>query len=213
MRATQPVSINGIEADALIESSQDLESAIPEYPVEKGYSVSDAILLHPEVLNMTLFISDTPVSWSKTHGVSVGRAEQVCNQLKELYYKGDMVTVVTYEATYDNMGIEAITIQKSVEIGYAREVSIKLKKVRITTSKTTTIPDSYGKSGQTQAAAGSTNTKKATTTKKSSTSSTSASSSASGNSSNNSSSSSKSSSEKASEKSSIAYKLFGLDKK
>ena len=134
---------------------------IPEYPVESGFSVSDAILLHPEVLSMTLLISDTPVSWVKEHGSGIGRAEQVCNQLRDLYYKGDMVTVVTYEATYENMGIEALSIRKSAEIGYAREVSIKLKKIRVTTAKTTTIPDSYGKSGKTQAAAGTANTKKA----------------------------------------------------
>ena len=44
-RAKQPVSINGIEFDALIDESRTLEATVPEYSVESGFSVSDAIIL------------------------------------------------------------------------------------------------------------------------------------------------------------------------
>lgn len=56
------------------------------------------------------------------------------------------------------MAIESMTISKSLEVGYAREIPISFKKIRITSAKTTTIPDSYGKSGATAASAGTAST-------------------------------------------------------
>ena len=56
------------------------------------------------------------------------------------------------------MAIENLTISKSAEVGYAREIPISFRKIRITTARTTTIPASYGKSGATAASAGTANT-------------------------------------------------------
>lgn len=161
-KAKQPVSVGGIEFDALIDESRTLSATVPEYAVEYGFSVSDAIILSPETLTMTLFVTDTPVTWKNRHGSGPGRVELVCKQIEELYFKGEPVTIVTSDATYTSMAIESLTIGKTLETGYAREIPISFKKIRLTSSKTTTIPDSYGKSGSTKAAAGSANTKKAT---------------------------------------------------
>ena len=157
-RAKQPVSINGIEFDALIEESRTLEATVPEYSVESGFSVSDAIILSPEKLDMTLFVTNTPVTWYSRHGGDKNRVDSVVKQLEELYYAGEPVTIVTSDATYSNMAIESLTFSKNTENGYAREVQISFKKIRITSAKTTTIPDSYGKSGSTGASAGTAST-------------------------------------------------------
>ena len=45
-RAKQPVSVNGIEFDALIDQTDTLEATVPEYTVEDGFVVSDAIILN-----------------------------------------------------------------------------------------------------------------------------------------------------------------------
>ena len=157
-RAKQPVSVNGIEFDALISQTDTLEATVPEYTVEDGFVVSDAIILNPEKLDMVLYITDTPVTWYSRHGSGQDRVETIVKQLQELYYTAEPTTVVTSAKSYTNMAIESLSISKSVEIGYAREVSISFKKIRVTSAKTTTIPDSYGKSGTTQASAGTAST-------------------------------------------------------
>ncbi len=157
-KATQPVSINGLEFDALIDESRTLEATVPEYSVESGFSVSDSIILSPEKLSMTLFVTNTPVTWYRRHGASPTRVDNVVKQLEELYFAKEPVTIVTSDATYTSMAIESITISKSLEIGYARQIPISFKKIRVTTAKTTTIPDSYGKSGATAASAGTAST-------------------------------------------------------
>ena len=157
-KATQPVSINGLEFDALIDESRTLEATVPEYSVESGFSVSDSIILSPEKLSMTLFVTNTPVTWYRRHGASPTRVESVVKQLEELYFAKEPVTIDTSDATYTSMAIESLTISKSLETGYARQIPISFKKIRVTTAKTTTIPDSYGKSGATAASAGTAST-------------------------------------------------------
>ena len=155
-RAKRPVTIAGIEFDALISEEHGYEATVPEYAVESGFSVSDAIIHGAETLNMVLYVTDTPVTWRNHSGR--GRVEQVTKRLEELYYAAEPVTIVTSDATYTSMAIENQTISKSAEVGYAREIPISFRKIRITTARTTTIPASYGKSGATAASAGTANT-------------------------------------------------------
>lgn len=102
-RAKQPVSIDGIEFDALIDQSISYEADAPEYPTEKGFSVSDTVILKPEVISMTLFVTDTPVTWRNRFGSGAGRVENVIKRLEKLYFAKKVFTVVTTDAVYDNM--------------------------------------------------------------------------------------------------------------
>lgn len=160
-RAKQPVSVNGIEFDALISEDHILESDIPQYVTESGFSVSDAIIQKPETLDMVLMVTDTPVTWYSRHGK--GRTVNVIRQLESLYFSSTPVTVITSEKTYTNMGIESLKICKSEETGYSREIPITFKKIRVTSSRTGGVPASYGKSGTTGASAGTANTSNQTT--------------------------------------------------
>lgn len=154
----KPVTIAGIEFDALIEKQETLSATIPSYPIEKGFPVSDTIILDPITVNMTLYISDTPVTWLHRHGSSVIRSENMCRMIKELWEKKKLVKIVTSDAIYKDMGITSISIKKSYEIGYAREISIQASKVYTTKKKTAKIPSGILKSGETKAKAGSAKT-------------------------------------------------------
>lgn len=151
-----PVSVAGIEADALISDEVSYSADIPEYPVEKGYNVSDSIILKPVSLSLTLYISDTPVTWRarKGHKPSPGRTKKICNKFEKLYFQRKLVKVVTTDAIYTNMGITSMTISHSKELGYSRQISISLKKVYITQRKTTKIPKHVLQSGASSANAG-----------------------------------------------------------
>lgn len=153
-KAKKPVSIAGIEFDALISSDRSMEATVPEYTTESGFTVSDAIILNEETLSLVLYLTETPVTWSgrKDHGS--GHVETVISKLEELYYKREPVKVITSEKTYKNMAIEQLGISKSLEIGYAKEISVSLRQVRTTKTKTTTIPKGYGKSGSTKKSSG-----------------------------------------------------------
>ena len=160
-RIKQPVSIGGIEFDALIDSDEAYEAQAPEYPTEKGFSVSDTIALKPETLSMTLYVTDTPVTWLSRHGAGAGRVESVVKQLKELFFSKQPVEVIAADEVYTDMAITSLNIRKSIDVGYAREIPITMQKIIVTEAATVTIPDSYGKSGKTGASGGTASTTKA----------------------------------------------------
>jgi len=156
--ATQPVSVDGIEFDALIDLSETWESDVPSYPTEAGFVVSDTIILKPLTLSMTLYLSNMPVTWRERHGSNTSRVQDVTKQLEELYFQKTPVTVITSDKTYRNMAIVSIELTKTKETGASREIPISFQEIRVTESRTTTIPDEYGKSGATGVNAGMANT-------------------------------------------------------
>lgn len=98
-----------------------------------------------------------PLTWYGRHGAGQGRVEQVCKQLEELFYAAEPATIVTSECTYSSMAIKNLTFSKSLDAVYAIEIPIFFGKLRITQAATTSIPDSYGKSGTNNAQAGTAN--------------------------------------------------------
>lgn len=157
-RAKQPVAVDGIEFDALINQSDEYSANIPEYPIEEGFKVSDTIIINPLIVNMTLFLSNTPVTWKGRFGATETRTDDVRKRLEDTFAKRELITIVTTDKTYKNMGIEGFTFEKSKEVGYAYEIPITFKEVRVTETQMVGIPASYGKSGATGANAGSANT-------------------------------------------------------
>lgn len=162
-RAKQPVSVDDIEFDALIDSEEGYEADVPEYPTEKGFSVSDTIVLKADTLNMTLYVTDTPVTWRERTGSGPGKTEGVVRRLKDLYFAKKILEVTTTDCVYSNMVITSMNIKKSVEVGYAREIPIAFKEIEVTETATAEIPASYGKSGKTAKAAGKASTTAAST--------------------------------------------------
>jgi hypothetical protein len=159
-----PVSINGIEFDAMIEEDRTLSADVPEYVVEDGYSISDSIITQSEELSMTLVVTDTPVTFAERHSEG-DRLQNVLSQLEELFYKRELCSVSMPERVYKDMAITSIQFSKSLEVGNSREIPITLKSVRKTKIETTTYPAGYGKSGKSGAAAGSANVQKSNTSK------------------------------------------------
>lgn len=157
-RGLKPVSIAGIEFDALIEETKTLSATIPAYPVESGFPVSDTIILDPLRIQMTLYVTNTPVTWLYRHGSSKDRVRRICEALESLWLDRRLVKIVTSDTIYTNMGITSLTIKKSRETGYAREVGLAAQKVRVTGRETTQIPGDILKSGETQADAGTAST-------------------------------------------------------
>ena len=196
MAKKKPVSVWGIEFDALIDETKTMTSTIPEYPVESGFSVSETIINDPLQCQMTLFLSNTPVTWLYRHGSSSDRVKRVCEMIEQKWFEKKLTKIVTSDTTYTNMGLTSISIKKSTDIGYAREISISAKKVTQTKSKTVKIPKYVLKAGESMADAGKASASKSSAKSSSGASSSSSSSSGGGSSKSSSGSSNSSNSKK-----------------
>ena len=158
----QPVSIDGITFDALIDTDETYSSDIPQYPVEDGYVVSDNITLKPLELKLKLFLTNTPVTHAFRNGVSPMRVDEVISRLMDMREKKDVVKIVTSEKTYEDMGMTSLSIPKVVK--GSREISVTFVKVIKTHTEQVAIPASYGKSGKTGSVAGTVKSKASSVT-------------------------------------------------
>ena len=155
-----PVTIDGITFDAMLNEQKNFNSTIPKYPVESGFPVSDTIILEPLSIQLTLYVSNTPVTFLYRHSNSIDRVKKICEQVEKLWLSKKLVKIVTQDTIYTDMGLTSISIKKSKELGYAREISLTAVKVRITNTKTASIPDYVLKSGESMANAGKADTAK-----------------------------------------------------
>ena len=151
----RPCAVNGIEFDALISENRSYSSDVPEYAVEDGFEVSDNISIKPTVIEITAYITNTPVTWMN-HGT--GRVEAVVAQLENLYFSRQLVTVTTSTDVYTDMAITALSVPKDETNKTSSEIRMTLKKVTVVSSQMTHIPSSYLRGGDTGANAGTSGT-------------------------------------------------------
>ena len=147
-----PVDIDGIEFSAVIDSTDTYSADAPSYTTEKGYSISDGVILKPLELSMTLYLTPTPVTWARRH--EAGHVEDAIQRLQELYYERKPVTVTTNDRTYRSMAITSFELKRTPETGRALEIPITFQQVDTVETQTVAIPDSYGRSGATGVNAG-----------------------------------------------------------
>lgn len=152
----QPVNIGGIECDALIHHELAMEAEIPDYPVEKGYSVQDTMILKPRTLSLTVIVTNTPITF-RSHA-SPGRVQEVAARFQELYQSRQLITVTSAKGSFQNMGITSLSLPYDVSTKTSLEIPVALKEVLTTTAQTVTIPSEYGRGGDTGTTAGTANT-------------------------------------------------------
>ena len=149
----QPVSVAGIEFDAVLDSDAQYQASVPAYPIDAGYSVSDNAALDPLQVKMTLYLTATPITYIG-HGMGMERVYEICSQLEELYTAREPFEVVTPVKTYDNMIIQSLEIKDSPDFGYAREIPVTFAQVTVTYANAASVPAEYARSGETATSTG-----------------------------------------------------------
>lgn len=126
-KAKIPASLGGIEFDCTISRERTYEADVPEYPVEGGFTVSDAILKKPLGLEVVVFVTNMPVTWAKIHAGS-NRVKTVSDALVNLYLSGKPVSFVTPDKVYENMAITKLSLPEE-DYANAIEIALSLKQV------------------------------------------------------------------------------------
>ena len=160
-KTTEPVSIDGITFDAWIDSEEAWDADAPVYPVETGFEVSDTVILHAKRLSMTLFLTNTPVTFLDRHGAGKDRVQDVLARLRQAYLEKKPVTVTTPDSDYENMAIIGIVLPKKIETGSSKEIPVTFMQIRTVEAGTVAIPANLGRGGASGTNAGTANTNSA----------------------------------------------------
>lgn len=148
MTAPKPSSLGDLEFDAIVSRSETMDSDIPEYATEAGYSVSDNICLKALTLDVEAVISNTPVTWVNEHSPSPSRVETLCEEFRKLWREKKILTFSAGSDVYENMCIESLTLPRKAEYGSSVYISLALKQVTITKTDTAAISIKYARGGK-----------------------------------------------------------------
>jgi hypothetical protein len=154
--------IDTIQIDACREEQHDLSNTVTDHPVEEGFNVTDHSRPDPDVVTLSCFVSNTPLSTDQktrsvqegttkfqttsTSAVEIGdtrgRGAEVFAQLKKLRDNGTLVKVVTTLRTYgvsstEGMMITRLSIPRNSRNFDGLEFSISFKQVRIVRNRST----------------------------------------------------------------------------
>lgn len=149
-----PVTVGNVKFDVLMNESIERSAEVPQYPVEDGYKVSDAILISPLTISITALISNMPVTWKNKFKGQSHRTKTEVNKLIKLYEKKTPVSYYNRQKRYKNMAITSLSVPKTEEMTECVEISLTLQEIKVTKPKVVDIDASYMRSGTTGTYAG-----------------------------------------------------------
>ena len=137
--------IRSIDLDATLDEAHDWSNEVTSNPVETGAPITDHVIEKPDKLTITGLITNSPL-----HGALAGqyfggetqsqRIQTVFEAIYELVKRGEVVTVYTRHAVYNNMIIQSVNIPRSAAIGEAIEFKMDLINIRMVSTQMVTVP-------------------------------------------------------------------------
>ena len=119
--------IGAIALDATISETHSATSQVTTQPVEEGANISDHIINDPLEVEITGFITNSPVLTSSTNFRDAAQA--AFDELFFIREQKQLVVVVTYYKVYDNMAITSINIPRTLRVGQAINFTIRMRSV------------------------------------------------------------------------------------
>lgn len=138
-----PVAIGTVQFDALLEITEKYDANVPMNTTDRGYETTDDIIPNLMKVDMKLFVTPTPVTWSHLPS-HVGRnPRDVVDGLVALMNTRKPVFVTTYKKNYNNMMIQKLSVEKNADIGYALEIDVSLIQLAFAPYGDFVLPDDY----------------------------------------------------------------------
>lgn len=132
-----------IPLDASVEENHVYQALVTSNPVEEGSDITDNVSINPVVLNMTGFISDSPVKFlqgvqqllSSTSG-SGSISSSAHDDLVFIFQKKQPFTVVTGLKTYANMIMRRLSFPRNAATGKSLRFEAELIQVTFASFQT-----------------------------------------------------------------------------
>ena len=102
---------------------------LPEHPLENGSTINDHKIFNPVEVEVEMFLK-------------AGEYKNIYQQIRQLYYSAQLVTVQTGVGSYPNMTIASLPHEETPSMFDAITVNVKFKEVRIVSAQSGTLPAS-----------------------------------------------------------------------
>jgi hypothetical protein len=160
-------NIDILELDAAIHETHDYTNTITDFPVEKGFSISDHVFKVPERLTMEGFVTNSPIPYSVsnvaeiyTSGNRIATAFEALLDLAGYDSSGQDFTVltsvklpvvlriVTGLRVYSNMVITHLSFPRDISTGESLRFTCELRRMTVVASEKVLINNSSELNGK-----------------------------------------------------------------
>lgn len=117
--------VGSVTFDTMISEEHKFTSRVTYFPVERGTIVSDHIINQPDIVILSGFITDTPLSFLAPFNRSIA----AFNALIEIHNRREPVRIITGLKIYDNMAITSLDVPRTVKTGQTLTFNIELQKI------------------------------------------------------------------------------------
>ena len=117
--------------DAVFSSSHTLNVKITEHPVQSGAAIADHAFIEPDTVSLEIGMSDAMTSADTIAGDNQNRSVSAYRALREFALSRTPLTLVTRLNTYENMLIETIAAEESLEAMNALRAEVTFKKLNM----------------------------------------------------------------------------------
>lgn len=124
----QVTDANILSFDTMLTEEHKFTSKVTSYPVENGTIVSDHILKYPVTINLSGYVTDTPLSFLAILA-SFNRSTAAFDRLVQLHKNRAVFKVVTGIRVYENMTITQLDVPRSIKTGQALVFNIQLQEI------------------------------------------------------------------------------------
>jgi hypothetical protein len=141
----QRPTILGVEVDIRTSERHNAENDITELVLEDGSRVTDHVIIRPDVIEVTVSISNYDGPATGTDGVGSSlegeRARTTWAALKAIRNSREVVSVQTHHELYDNVVIESLQAEHLSPYRGAMNVTIGLKAIDTAQLSVVQIPE------------------------------------------------------------------------
>ena len=123
-------SIQGLEGAIVTSENHSFGNEVVSQTIENGSALADHIIIQPDQLELTLFVSNVDGNNQPLQGET---AKTVLSTLKALQMSRQPVTVMTQHLLYTNMAIETVNASHLAPFkGLLNPIAVKFKKLDFT---------------------------------------------------------------------------------
>lgn len=130
-------SLSGVvefDADLTIDEQHERSAEATQHPIEAGARISDHVILSPDRLSISGFVTDAGVA---VLGSQPGRTQSAFDTLDSAWRARDLVQVVTGYRTYQDMIITRLDMPRTRP--ESMQFSIEFQHIRIVSSEETEL--------------------------------------------------------------------------
>lgn len=148
---SRETSVGGFVFDAELSETHSSPAEYPEHPVEFGASINDHKIIKPKVVTLRGVVGDFSLRKGSSFGEGSGdtRSQAAYNSLVELQSSDDLFSITTLTTSYRNMAIKEITAVKDNKTSTIIDFTVVCQEIIISTTESTSAPDSSFSPGKT----------------------------------------------------------------